>query len=420
MRSASSKKSQNEIEDNGLELSRIISEDLADGKVAQKDQDLRLLRKDLDPSIVTEGTDFHRKSWAITRLSSFLRPTETEPAHPSFRAPMSPPPLSSPLSNKRRKLGEHKLNATIEPTASGQKILSQTFAQKPIANLESFMQAEDDDAAIVLVRHVRYATKELIRALVAVRISQRGVKQGLGNAGKRIDIVAGKGNGLIMLLHGGPGTGKSLTAESVAEIAEMPLYRVMCGDMGATPAEVENYLAAVMYLGTTWDCVLLLDEADVFLEERSVSDFVRNSLVSVFLRILEYYDGTLILTSNRVGVFDEAFKSRIQVALHYQNLTRSSRRQIWTNFIEMVEEDDEDANYDELRLHLGELAGYNLNGRQIRNTLTTARELAMFRVERLDWKHIQLALKVSNDFSDYLQNMHGHTDDENARDRQLR
>ena len=55
-------------------------------------------------------------------------------------------------------------------------------------------------------------TKELVKALVTVRTSQRGAKQGLGLAGTREDIIAGKGNGLIMLLHGGPGTGKSLTA----------------------------------------------------------------------------------------------------------------------------------------------------------------------------------------------------------------
>ena len=57
-----------------------------------------------------------------------------------------------------------------------------------------------------------YQKKELVRALVTVRTSQRGVKQGLGLAGKREDIISGKGNGLIMLLHGGPGTGKTLTA----------------------------------------------------------------------------------------------------------------------------------------------------------------------------------------------------------------
>ena len=62
---------------------------------------------------------------------------------------------------------------------------------------------------------------------------------------------------------------------------------------------------------------MLFDEANVFLEQRSLEDMQRNALVSVFLRVLEYYEGILILTSNRVGTFDEAFKSGIQFALHY-------------------------------------------------------------------------------------------------------
>lgn len=75
-----------------------------------------------------------------------------------------------------------------------------------------------------------------------------------------------------------------------------------------------------------WACVVLLDEAGVFLEERTPTDLVRNALVSVFLRVLEYYDGILILTSNRVGAFDEAFKSRMQLAVHYLTLTEVDRR----------------------------------------------------------------------------------------------
>lgn len=263
-------------------------------------------------------------------------------------------------------------------------------------------------------------TKDLVRALVTVRTSQRGVKQGLGVAGKRTDITNGKGNGLIMLLHGGPGTGKTLTGESVAEIAEMPLYRVTCGDIGTNAEAVEKYLNTVLHLGKAWNCVLLLDEADVFLEERSMSDLKRNSLVSVFLRILEYYDGILILTSNRVGIFDEAFKSRIQVALHYENLNRVSRKRIWQNFLDMLEEDEENVNFDQLKYHLDDLAERELNGRQIRNVLTTARQLAIYRNERLDWQHLNQALTVSSDFNEYLKRMQGHSDDQRARDIGLR
>lgn len=74
-------------------------------------------------------------------------------------------------------------------------------------------------------------TKELIQAVVW------GHKQ---KAGAALDIIAGKGNGLLILLHGSPGTGKTLTAESIAEHNEMPLYRVTCGDVGMEPAEVEQ------------------------------------------------------------------------------------------------------------------------------------------------------------------------------------
>ncbi|KAL9611363.1 MAG: hypothetical protein Q9167_003982 [Letrouitia subvulpina] len=263
-------------------------------------------------------------------------------------------------------------------------------------------------------------TKDLVRALVTVRTSQRGVKQGLGVAGKRTDITSGKGNGLIMLLHGGPGTGKTLTGESVAEIAEMPLYRVTCGDIGTSAESVEKYLNAVLHLGKTWNCVLLLDEADIFLEERSMADFKRNSLVSVFLRILEYYDRILILTSNRVGMFDEAFKSRIQVALHYEKLNRSARRQIWQNFLDMLEEDEENVNFEEIKLHLDDLTERDLNGRQIRNVLTTARQLAIFRNERLDWGHLDQALSVSADFNKYLDRLQSNIDEQRAIDIGLR
>lgn len=68
-------------------------------------------------------------------------------------------------------------------------------------------------------------------------------------------------------------------------------------------------MESVLDLGKTWDCVVLLDEAEVFLHEQSLQDLQRNILVSVFLCILEYYGDILILTSNRVVIFNEALKS---------------------------------------------------------------------------------------------------------------
>lgn len=140
----------------------------------------------------------------------------------------------------------------------------------------------------------------------------------------------------------------------------------------------------------------------------------------VFLRILEYYDGILIMTSNRVGTFDEAFKSRIQVSLHYEDLSKKSRKTIWSNFIAMLEEGEEDVDVSDLESHLDELASEEINGRQIRNAMTTARQLALHRHEKLQWEHLEQALRTAREFNQYLKKVQGHTDKQWAREQRLR
>ena len=247
-------------------------------------------------------------------------------------------------------------------------------------------------------------TKKLIQALVMRQLE----------ADKGTDLIAGKGQGLIILLHGGPGTGKTFTAESVAEIAKKPLYRVSCGDLGTDPTKVEDYLESVLYLGKIWDCVVLLDEADVYLEQRSMESLARNALVSVFLRVIEYYEGILILTSNRVGTFDEAFKSRLQLALHYEKLKLIDRRKIWENFIKRLETLEETGvDFDGLYKHINDLAKHELNGRQIRNAITTARQLALYEKKDLDFNDLQEVIEVALKFDKYTTDMQeGRTDDE--------
>jgi SpoVK/Ycf46/Vps4 family AAA+-type ATPase len=79
--------------------------------------------------------------------------------------------------------------------------------------------------------------------------------------------------------------------------------------------------------------VLLLDEADTYLEKRSTQDIQRNCLVSVFLRKLEYCQAILFLTTNRVTEFDDAILSRMHVMITFPEIDRHSRKQIWTQFI---------------------------------------------------------------------------------------
>lgn len=284
-------------------------------------------------------------------------------------------------------------------------------------------------------------TKELVQALVKHQIAGH----------KSTDIIDRKGNGLIILLHGGPGTGKTFTAESVAEMAEKPLFRITCGDIGTEPEKVENYLDSVLHLGKIWDCIVLIDEAEVFLEQRNLNNLERNALVSVFLRVLEYYEGILILTSNRVGTFDEAFKSRILLSLHYDNLGEGQRTKIWKNFFKRQKEMAEDVkddisaslssvtelgsrkrkrksqgstegiDFDDVECYITDLAKHELNGRQIRNVITTARQLAVSRNELMRYRHLEHVIKVSSKFDNYLKTVReGFSDDQVARDEGIR
>lgn len=78
--------------------------------------------------------------------------------------------------------------------------------------------------------------------------------------------------------------------------------RILClGDLGTTASEVEKALETSFNLASRWGCVLLLDEADVFLAERSRLEFTRNGLVSgmseICLPPLPYPPGPLLCDS---------------------------------------------------------------------------------------------------------------------------
>eukprot|EP01120_Amphizonella_sp_Union-15-10_P007490 TRINITY_DN2533_c0_g1_i1.p1 TRINITY_DN2533_c0_g1~~TRINITY_DN2533_c0_g1_i1.p1 ORF type:complete len:654 (+),score=165.41 TRINITY_DN2533_c0_g1_i1:92-2053(+) len=207
------------------------------------------------------------------------------------------------------------------------------------------------------------------------------------------DVITGKGAGCIFLLHGSPGTGKTLTAEAIAELLHRPLYSVSVGELGTNTVELEDKLRAILELAGIWTAVILIDEADIFLEKRSENDIMRNAMVGIFLRLLEYHQGVLFLTTNRVRVFDEAFHSRISVALKYEDLDISAREKVWDHLLDS-------ANIK--GLNCKELAKYPLNGRQIRTTIRLAQSLALAEGVDVGAVHIQATVGVSNQFVEDL------------------
>lgn len=122
--------------------------------------------------------------------------------------------------------------------------------------------------------------KKMINAVVDSHFERKKIERDPKLANMSQDIIQNKGRGLVILLHGVPGVGKTSTAEAVANAKKKPLFTITCGDLGFSPSEVESSLKEIFRLAHLWDCVLLMDEADVFLSQRSTWDLKRNALVS--------------------------------------------------------------------------------------------------------------------------------------------
>lgn len=151
------------------------------------------------------------------------------------------------------------------------------------------------------------------------------------------------------------------------------------------------------------------------------------SVIEVFLRVLEYYSGILILTTNRIGEFDEAFSSRVHIKLYYPKLDRNSTLEIWYMNIQRVAKSKElnlDIKVDEIRkfarrqwAESADSPTQRWNGRQIRNAFQTAIALAKWDHREseedadtkacLSVKQFEVVAQTSAHFDTYITTMHG-------------
>ncbi|KAL2219587.1 P-loop containing nucleoside triphosphate hydrolase protein [Thermoascus aurantiacus ATCC 26904] len=273
------------------------------------------------------------------------------------------------------------------------------------------------------------SNKNMIKA-----ICQKYTQQEIFGSQLSADFIAGKGEGQIFLLHGPPGVGKTLTAEYVAEYTKRPLISITAGDLGNEPRTVEDNLDWYFRLGTDWEAIVLLDEADVYLETRTPQNLERNSIVSIFLRALEYYQGILFLTTNRVGSFDPAFSSRIHIQLHYPVLDDHVREEIWDNNFRKLREDAQmggreiEYDYDakEYVKHSSDVKALGWNGRELRNAFQTAVALAVYEAGNnkskpiLQEKHLKQVVRMSKAFKEYIKSTRDLDEAEMARELKIR
>jgi hypothetical protein len=142
------------------------------------------------------------------------------------------------------------------------------------------------------------------------------------------DFVPGKSGGTTILCQGAPGLGKTLTAEVYSEVVGKPLYRVHSGQLGTTAASVGATLSGILRRAMRWEAIILLDEADVYIRRRD-NDLEHNAIVAEFLRTLEYFNGLLFMTTNRIGDVDDAILSRCIATIHYDTPPKPDAIRLW-------------------------------------------------------------------------------------------
>ncbi|KAM3435647.1 hypothetical protein NHJ13734_005454 [Beauveria thailandica] len=194
------------------------------------------------------------------------------------------------------------------------------------------------------------------------------------------DVIIGKGQGLVILLSGPTGTGKTLMAEAVADRAQRPLVSLQADNLGSQVDTLGANLRRFLTMAAEWNAVVLLDEADVFMAERDPINIHRNELVSIFLRELEYFSGVLFLTTNLYETIDSAFRSRVSLHQRFSSLSQDARRKVWHNFLPCLAPQTQEVDGDAgavvptlSEADIDELSVWQLNGREIQNTVKMAR-----------------------------------------------
>lgn len=363
--------------------------------------------------------------------------------------------LSTLIGNETVDLPGEDLLCLLPSRLFGYSLQDRRFVALDVKNLREIEENRDKFKNLI----INPDHEGMLRALVESHFRRKDINETATISTTNQDIVQNKGRGLVILLHGVPGVGKTSTAEMIASNFQRPLLPITCGDLGLDPAAVEKSLKQMFRVAQLWDCILLLDEADVFLSERVSSDLSRNALVSgtnelsllpsskycfanpyiVFLRVLDYYSGILFLTTNRVGTIDEAFKSRIHISLYYPYLDLDQTEKIWAVNLDRLAmiEAEQSSVQEPLSIDRDEILTFakrhyeksrngkgRWNGRQIRNAFLIASALAHYEKTHgirkddnkndLTARHFRTVVKAGTGFEKYLFETRGMTDQEAA------
>ena len=145
-----------------------------------------------------------------------------------------------------------------------------------------------------------------------------------------IEALKSRGHGTLCF-YGAPGTGKTALAEHMAQALERPLIIKQASDlMSKYVGETEQNMAAMFREAEAEKAVLLLDEADSFLQDRRGAQRTYEvTEVNEMLQGMERYPGIFICTTNLLDSLDQAALRRFTFKIKFSPLTATQREQMF-------------------------------------------------------------------------------------------
>lgn len=258
-------------------------------------------------------------------------------------------------------LGDEIMQRIIHPTKSKKVIKLKLDMLVKEQDIFEFLKPETSLDDVVLHPKTRETLETVIKQVdknVYKKLKEWGLK------GKR------KGIDARIIFYGHPGTGKTMTAVSLAKTLKRPILgfdcsRILSMYVGESEKNVRKIFDDFKILSekAKVEPILLLNEADQFLSSRtegqgSSADKMHNQMQNIFLEQIEKFEGILIATTNLLDNIDKAFSRRFNYKIEFKKPGKRQRIKLWQNML------PKNAAYEE-GFEIDTLAQHDLTGGQI-------------------------------------------------------
>jgi len=192
--------------------------------------------------------------------------------------------------------------------------------------------------------------------------------------------------GLVMLLHGPSGIGKTATVEAIAEYFRRPLYSLPLGILPLDTTLLGDTLTSRLDMARTWNAIILIEAGDILMQTQRENDPIMEEHIRIST-ILEFFQHHRCIVFVTARTTCPVYMSHFALTIQYHELDADSRQTLWSS---MLSSEGDNIS----RRDIEELSRVAVNGRAMRNIHMTAKVLARSRKQPLSLHHLKTAAKT--------------------------